>query len=149
MSEKDLSQYPEVVEFRGVGNVSLLEVHLIAICVVALGVVFAVLAPPGGYAALVIFIIIAAGYDIFFIRKSQRPVTIKLHLRTDPVEAMMGDQKIGEIKSGTLILDMDNPNELGYRASPNRQISAWIFDSPDDAKIAAKRLLEYLPQEKE
>lgn len=149
LSGKDLSQYPEVVEFRGVGNVSLLHIHLIAISVVALGIVFAILAPPGGYVALAVFIVIAAAYDIFFIRKSQKPVTIKLHLRADPVEATIGDQKIGEIKWGTLILDMDSPDELGYRAAPNRQVSVWIFDSPEDAKIVAKRLLEYLPQEKE
>jgi len=147
LSGKDLSQYPETVEFQGVGNVSLLEVHLIAISVVGLGVLFAVLVPPGGYVALVAFIIIAAAYDIFFLRKSQKPVTITLHLRTDPVEATMGEQKIGEIKSGSLILEMDSPNELGYRAAPNRRVSVWNFDSPEDAKIAAKRLLEYLPKE--
>lgn len=149
MTSRDLSQFPEVVEFEGVGNVSLLHIHLIALSLVGLGVVFAILAPPGGYVALVVFIAIATLYDIFFIRKSQKPVRVKLYLRTDPVEAAVGENKIGEIKSGSLILDMDHSNEIGYRAAPNRQVSVWTFDNPKDAKAAADRLLRYLPLEKE
>ncbi len=137
-----------MVEFEGVGRASLLQIHLIALSVVILGVVFAIVAPPGGYVALVAFIIIGAAYDIIFIRKSQKPVRIKLYLRTDPVEAMLGDRKIGEITSGTLIVDMENDNELGYRAAPHRPVSAWVFDSPEDAKTVANRLLEYLSMEK-
>ncbi len=148
MPGNDLSEFPESVEFEGIGNVSLLQIHLIALAVVALGVVFAVLAPPGGYIALVIFIIVALLYDLFFLRRSQRPVRVTLFLRTDPVQACFGENKIGEIKSGTLVTDMENENELGYRATPNRQLSVWVFDTPKDAKIAARRLLEYLPLEK-
>jgi len=148
LSEKDLHQYPEKVEFEGIGNVSLLQIHLIAASVVVLGVVFAILAPPGGYVALVIFITMGAVYDIIFIRKSQKPVRLKLFLRADPVKATLGENNIGEIKSGTLVLDMENENELGYRAAPNRHLSVWVFDSAGDAKIVAKRLMEYLPVEK-
>jgi hypothetical protein len=148
LSAKDLSQYPELVEFEGIGNVSLLQIHLIAASVIILGVIFAILAPPGGYVALLVFIAIGAVYDIIFIRKSQTPVRVKLFLRTNPVKAALGENNIGEIKSGTLILDMENENELGYRAASNRRPSIWIFDSPEDAKIVAKRLMEYLPIEK-
>jgi hypothetical protein len=148
LPSKDFSRYPEVVEFEGVGNVSLLNVHLISLSLVCLGIVFAILVPPGGYIALVAFIAIAALYDLIFIRKSQKPVRIKLFLRTDPVQASLGENKIGEIKSGTLVLETEKPNELGYRAAPGRQISIWEFDSAEDAQIATKRLLEYLPVEK-
>jgi len=148
LSEGDLSQFPEMVEFEGVGNVSLLQIHLIALSVVVLGIVFAILAPPGGFIALIVFIGIAATYDIIFIRKSRNPVRIKLFLRTNPVQSSLGENKIGEIKSGTLVTDMDNESELGYRAAPNKKLSIWIFDNPDDAKTVAKRLSEYLPTEK-
>ncbi len=63
---KDFSEYPEVVEFQGIGDVSLKQIHLIALSVVGLGVVFALLAPPGGYIALIFFILLAAGYDLVF-----------------------------------------------------------------------------------
>ena len=148
MAGKDLSEFPEEIEFEGIGNVSLLQIHLIALSVVGLGIVFAVLAPPGGYVALVAFIIIGLLYDLFFLRRAQRPVRVKLFLRTDPVQASYGGNQIGEIKSGTLVTDMEKDNELGYRATPKRQISVWIFNSPEDARIAARRLLEYLPAEK-
>jgi hypothetical protein len=148
MSGKDLSEFPEFVEFEGVGNSSLLQIHLIALAVVGLGIVFAILAPPGGYVALVIFIILGLLYDLFFIRRSQRPVRIKLFLRTDPVQASFGENKIGEIKSGTLVTEMERANELGYRAAPNRQLSVWIFDTPDNAKTTSRRLSMYLPHEK-
>jgi len=147
VADPDLSSYPEVVEFQGVGNVSLLQIHLIASAVIILGIIFAILAPPGGYVALAFFILLAVGYDLIFIRKSQKPVRISLHLRTDPVEATFRGNRIGEIRSGTLVLEMDGRNELGYRSAPKRKISVWTFDSEDDAKIAAKRLLEYLPKE--
>jgi hypothetical protein len=149
LSSRDLSQYPEEVEFEGVGNVSLFQIHLISLSLVGLGIVFAYLAPPGGYVALAVFIVIAAGYDLIFIRKSQRPVRLKLFLRTDPVEATLNGNKIGEIKSGSLVLEMDSSRELGYRAAPNKQLAVWVFDSPEDAEVTAKRLLEYLPAEKE
>ena len=42
---------------------------------------------------------------------------------------------------------MDNPNELGFRPSPKRNLLVWEFQSEDDARIVAKRLLEYLPKE--
>ena len=43
---------------------SLLQIHLIASAVVILGIIFAILAPPGGYVALAFFIVLAAGYDL-------------------------------------------------------------------------------------
>ena len=144
---KDFSEYPEVVEFQGVGNVSLKQIHLIALSVVGLGIVFAVLAPPGGYIALVFFILLAAGYDLIFLRKSQKPVKISLYLRKDPVEAAYQEKKLGQISNGTIATDMDNPNELGFRPSPKRKLLVWEFQSEDDARIVAKRLLEYLPKE--
>ena len=139
------SQYPEVVSFTGVGRASLRQIHLIALSLIILGVVFAYLAPPQGYLLLLIFILIAAGYDLFFIRKSQKPVRVSLYLRKNPVEAMLGDKKIGSITGGSIRTEMENPNELGYRASPNRDLLVWAFDTQEDAKIVAKRLLEYLP----
>ncbi len=129
------------------GNASLLQIHIIASAVVALGIVFAILAPPGGYIALLLFILLAAAYDLVFIRKSQKPVRVSLYLRTNPVEASYGGRKIGEIKSGSVILDTNSPRELGFRAAPNRKVAIWIFDCEADAKIVAKRLLEYLPRE--
>lgn len=148
MSEgKNFSGYPEVVEFQGVGNTSLLQIHLIALSLVALGVVFAILAPPGGYIALALFILLAAGYDLIFLKKSQNPITISLYLRKNPVEATYKEKKIGQIENGTIISDMDNPNELGFRPAPNKKPLVWEFKSEDDAKIVAKRLLEYLPKE--
>lgn len=144
---RDFSEYPEVVDFQGVGNISLKHIHLIALSLVILGIVFAILAPPGGYIALVIFILLAAGYDIFFLRRSQRPVTISLHLRKDPVEATHQNKKLGQIKSGILVIDMDNPKEIGFRPAPESKIVIWEFDSEEDARLVAKRLLEYLPKE--
>lgn len=146
--DKDLSSYPESITFKGVGNVSLKQIHLIALSVVVLGVVFAVLAPPGGYIALLIFLIIAAGYDLVFIRKSQHPVQLTLYLRRDPVEASYDEGMLGPIDKGTIVRDMDAPNELGFRPAANRRLMVWEFQSEQDAKIVAKRLLEYLPEEK-
>ena len=144
---RDFSEYPEVVEFQGVGNISLKHIHLIALSLVCLGVAFAILAPPGGYIALFLFILIAAGYDMIFLRKSQNPVNISLYLRNDPVEATYKDKKLGQIKNGTIVTDMDDPRELGFRPAPNRKLLVWEFRSEDDARIVAKRLLEYLPKE--
>ncbi|MHB1867454.1 MAG: hypothetical protein ACYCPP_00740 [Nitrososphaerales archaeon] len=144
---RDFSEYPEVVEFQGIGNISLKQIHLIALSLVCLGVAFAILAPPGGYIALFLFILLAAGYDMIFLRKSQNPVNISLHLRNDPVEATFKEKKLGQIKNGTIITDMDDPRELGFRPAPNRKFLVWEFRSEDDAKIVAKRLLEYLPKE--
>lgn len=45
MSGKDFSEFPEFVEFEGIGNSSLLHIHLIALAPVGLGIVFAILAP--------------------------------------------------------------------------------------------------------
>jgi hypothetical protein len=144
---KDFSEYPDFVEFQGIGNVSLKQIHLIALSVVALGVVFAILAPPGGYIALAVFILIAAGYDMIFLRKSQKPVSVTLYLRKDPVEATYQDKKIGQISKGSIVTDMDKPNELGFRPDPKRGLLVWEFQSEEDANIVAKRLLEYLPKE--
>jgi hypothetical protein len=144
---RDLSEYPEVISFKGIGNISLKEIHLIALSLIALGIVFAILAPPGGYIALGFFILLAAGYDMIFLRKSVKPIRISLYLRKDPVEATYQDKKIGQIKNGTIITDMERSNELGFRPAPNRKVLIWEFQSEDDARITARRLLEYLPLE--
>lgn len=144
---KDFSGYPEVVEFEGVGNASLKHIHLIALSLVALGIVFSILAPPGGYLALAVFILLAAGYDLFFIRRSQRPVTVSLYLRKDPVEATHQDKKLGKIESGYIVTDLDSTRELGFRPTPGSKLVIWEFKSEEDAKIVAKRLLEYLQNE--
>jgi hypothetical protein len=144
---KDFSEYPEVIEFQGIGDISLKQIHLIALSVVGLGVVLAALAPPGGYIALGLFILLAAGYDMIFLRKSQNPVKISLYLRKDPVEATYQEKKLGQLTSGTIVTEMESPNELGYRASPSRRLSVWEFQSENDARIVAKRLLEYLQKE--
>jgi len=144
---RDFSEYPEVVEFQGIGNISMKQIHLIALSLVCLGVAFAILAPPGGYIALFLFILIAAGYDMIFLRKSQKPVNISLHLRNDPVEATFKEKKLGQIKNGTIVTDLDDPKELGFRPAPSRKMLVWEFRSEDDARIVAKRLLEYLPKE--
>ena len=57
MGADGAQKYPEVVTFEGIGNASLLQIHIIAASVVALGIVFAILAPPGGYVALGFFIL--------------------------------------------------------------------------------------------
>ncbi|MDG6995109.1 MAG: hypothetical protein JRN52_04225 [Nitrososphaerota archaeon] len=148
MSEDSrFSEFPEVITFEGVGRASLKQIHIIALSLVILGVIFAILAPPGGYILLIIFILIAAGYDVLFIRKSQKPVRLSLHLRTDPVEATYDDARMGEIKSGTIVTDMDNANELGFRPAPNKELLVWKFDSEEDAKAVAKRLSMYLQVE--
>ena len=133
---------------KGVGNISLKHIHLIALSVVVLGIVFAILAPPGGYIALLIFIVIAAGYDLVFIRKSQKPVELTLYLRKDPVEAFYDERMLGPIDKGVIVTNMEAPNELGFRPAPNRRLLVWEFESEHDAKIVARRLLEYLPEEK-
>ena len=149
MSEDSrFSEFPEVITFEGVGRASLKQIHIIALSLVVLGVIFAILAPPGGYILLIIFILIAAGYDVLFIRKSQKPVRLSLHLRTDPVEAIYDDARMGEIRSGTIITDMDNANELGFRPAPNKELLVWKFDSEEDAKVVAKRLSMYLQVER-
>lgn len=142
------SKYPETVTFTGVGNISLLQIHLIAASVVILGIIFAILAPPGGYIALAFFILLAAGYDMVFLRKSQKPVSVTLYLRKNPVEASYGENKLGSIKSGTIETDMDTPLELGFRPAPNKKLNVWKFETEEEARFTAKRLLEYLPRDR-
>lgn len=137
------------MSFTGIGRASLKQIHAIALALVALGVVFAVLSPPGGYVLLAFFILIAAAYDMVFIRRSQKPVRVTLNLHTNPVEATMADgRKIGEIRTGAIEIDMDAPNELGYRPAPGKDLLVWEFDTPEDARAASRRLLEYLPRDR-
>ncbi len=145
--ESKFSEYPEVVKFKGVGRVSLKDIHLIALSLVVLGIIFAVFAPPTGYLLLAIFILIAAGYDVLFIRKSQKPVEVSLYLQKDPVEAKYGEAKAGEIKAGTIVVNMDDPKELGFRPVSGGRFFVWVFASEDDARIVAKRLSMYLQVE--
>lgn len=148
MSEEDrFTEYPEIVSFEGIGKASLRQIHLIAVSLIALGLVFVIFAPPGGYIILGLFIAIAAAYDMIFMRKSQRPVNVSLYLRKDPVEALYGDTKLGEIRIGSIVVNMENPNELGYRPEPEKGLFVWIFDSKETAKIVAKRLSMYLKVE--
>ena len=143
------NMYPETISFTGIGHASLKSIHMIAGSLVVLGLVFAMFSPPGGYIVLGVFILVAAGYDIVFIRKSQKPVRLTLHLRRDPVQATMDERVIGDIVNGSIDTEMENPNELGYRPSPKKGLLVWTFDSESDARIVAKRLLEYLPRETE
>ena len=146
-SRRSQTEYPEVISFEGTGDIPMLQHHIIALSLVTLGIVFAIVAPPGGYFALALFILIAAGYDIVFLRKSMNPVRISLYLRTNPVRAMLGDYSLGEIKSGTIVEDTDDPRELGYRPAPNRKLKIWTFDTEEERNLVAKRMREYLPLE--
>jgi hypothetical protein len=146
--ESRFSAFPEVVTFTAIGRRSLKDIHLIALSVVVVGVLFAILAPPAGYVLFAVFVLIAAGYDMVFIRKYQRPLKVSLYLRTDPVEAQFGGASIGEIKTGTIITEMDEPNELGFRPEPRKRPNVWHFESEEEARLVAKRLSMYLQVEK-
>jgi hypothetical protein len=145
--ESRFSGFPEEITFTATGRTSLKDVHLIALSVVVVGFLFAIIAPPEGYILFAIFVLLAAGYDILFLRKSQKPLKVSLFLRTDPVEAQFSGSRIGEIRVGTIVTDMDEPNELGFRPEPGKKINIWHFETEEDARIVAKRLGMYLPFE--
>ncbi len=145
--EEKFSEFPETVRFTGIGNAPMRHIHLISLSLVLLGIVFAVVVPPLGLIILAGFIAIAGLYDAFFLRRTRRPVEITLHLRTDPVMATFGENPVGEIATGTLETEMDEPNQLGFRPAPNKQLMIWTFATQEEAKIVAKRLLLYLPRD--
>jgi hypothetical protein len=141
------SEYPETVEFSGIGNTSLLQVHISAALIVAVGVILAIEAPPAGLFALILFLVFVLAVEMWMFRRSQKKLRLTLYLRENPVEAYQGDYKVGKIDHGSIEIDMDNPNDLGYRPAPKKNMIVWTFDSEHDKQIVAKRLLEYLPRD--
>ncbi len=145
--EEQYSEYPETVEFSGIGYTSLLQVHISAALIVAVGVILAIEAPPEGLFALILFLLIVLGVEMWMFRRSPKKLRLTLYLRRNPVEAYQGDYKIGKIDHGSFETDMDDPNDLGYRPAPKKNLIVWSFDSEHDKQIVAKRLLEYLPRD--
>lgn len=146
-SSESFSEYPDVVEFSGIGFTSLLQVHISAALIVIVGVILAIDAPPEGLFALIAFLIFILGIEMWMFRRSQKKLRLALHLRENPVEAYQGDYKVGAIDHGTIETEMDNPNDLGYRPAPKKNLIVWTFDSEKDKQIVARRLLEYLPRD--
>jgi cbb3-type cytochrome oxidase subunit 3 len=140
--------YPESVQFEGVTYTSLKQVHISAFLIVLVGVLVAYANPLVGFPVLIAFLLLVLGVEAWMIRKSRKQLRITLHLRQNPVEATQGSYRIGTIASGSIDTDMENPNELGFRPAPNRNLIVWTFDSVEDKNVAAKRLLEYLPQDR-
>ncbi len=146
-NEARLSEYPESVEFIGIGNASLKTVHIASLLVVTSGLVITIVDFPNGLLLLGAFLIIVFGFETFMIRRSRKSVTITLYLREDPVEAMEGLHSIGAIRSGTIDTEMDEPNELGFRPATDRDLLVWTFESENEKEIVAKRLLMYLQRD--
>ena len=147
-SDSGLSQYPEAVQFTGVMKTSLKPVHFSSLLLITVGILVAISLYPTGLLLLIAFLVLVLLYESWMIRKSEREIRISLLLREDPVAAMQGSNRIGEISTGLVETEMEYPNELGFRPSPNRELIVWTFDSKEDAQLAAKRLLEYLPRDK-
>lgn len=141
------SDYPETVEFSGVGYTSLLQVHISAALIVAVGVILAIEAPPEGLFALILFLVFVLGVEMWMFRRSQKKLRLTLYLRRNPVEAYQGNYKVGKIDHGSIETDMDDPNALGYRPAPKKNLIIWSFDSERDKQIVARRLLDYLPRD--
>ncbi|MDG7002171.1 MAG: hypothetical protein JRN15_23985 [Nitrososphaerota archaeon] len=145
--EEDKSKYPESVSFSGIGYTSLKQVHISAFLIILVGIIIALYAPPGGFFLLIIFLLFVLVVEVWMMRRSQKQISMTLHLREDPVAAYQDKYKIGDIDKGSIEETMDNPNELGYRPAPNRSLITWTFESEEDKNIVAKRLLEYLPRD--
>lgn len=139
--------FPEEVEFTGVGNTPLLQVHISAGLLILVGVILAVEAPPAGFFALALFLVIVLGVESWMFRRSQKKLRISLMLRTNPVEAFQGSYRVGVIDHGSIETEMDSPNDLGYRPMPKNDLIVWTFDTIGDKEIVARRLLEYLPRD--
>lgn len=142
-----LSQYPEAVQFTGVMETSLKPVHFSSILLIIVGILVAISLYPTGLLLLVAFLVIVLLYESWMIRKSEREIRISLLLREDPVGAMQGSDRVGEISTGSIETEMEDPNKLGFRPAPDRELIVWTFDSKEDAQTVAKRLLEYLPRD--
>ncbi len=147
MSDSSLSNYPETVQFTGVVFSSLKQVHISAFLIALVGVLVTIQNPFVGLPLLFAFLLLILGVEAWMIRKSRKQIRITLYLRENPVQALQGMERIGEISSGSIDPDMDEPNELGFRPAPKRSLIVWKFDSKEDKEIAAKRLLEYLPRD--
>ncbi len=145
--DSHLLQYPETVEFSGVVQSSLKTVHISSLAVIAAGILIAINDYPAGLLLLVVFLLIVLAFELWMIKKSVKKLRITLYLRENPVQAFEGRYQVGEIATGTIETQMDNPNELGFRAAPKRRLLTWTFDSRREAETVAKRLLEYLPKE--
>jgi hypothetical protein len=142
------SEYPETVEFSGVGYTSLLQVHISAALIAVVGVILAIEAPPEGLFALIAFLIFILGIEMWMFRRSQKKLRLTLYLWRRPVEAYQGDYRIGRIDHGAIETDMENLNDLGYRPAPKKNLIVWSFDSEHEKQVVAKRLLEYLPRDR-
>lgn len=143
-----LLQYPETVQFTGVSETSLKSTHVTSLAVVVAGVLIAINDFPAGLLLLVVFLLIVFGFEAWMMKKSVKRLRITLYLREDPVQAVEGSYRIGEVATGAIDTNMEEPNELGFRPAPKRRQLVWTFDSKHDAEVVAKRLLEYLPREK-
>ncbi len=143
-----LLQYPETVQFTGVSESSLKSTHVTSLAVVVAGVLIAINDFPAGLLLLVVFLLIVFGFEAWMMKKSVKRLRITLYLREDPVQAVEGSYRIGEVATGAIDTNMEEPNELGFRPAPKRRQLVWTFDSKQDAEVVATRLLEYLPREK-
>ncbi len=121
--------------------------HISAGLIILVGVIVAVVAPPQGFLLLLVFLVIVLLVETWMIRRSTKQLRLTLNLREDPVEAFQGSYKVGSIDHGSIDPEMDNPNELGYRPAPKKDLIVWTFDSESDKEIVAKRLFEYLPRD--
>ena len=146
-SKEFRTEYPEKLEFSGIGYTSLLQVHISAALIVLVGVIIAVVAPPQGLFLLLAFLVFVLLVEMWMFRRSRKELRLTLYLRENPVEAFQGTYKVGTIDHGSIDPEMDNPNELGYRPAPKKDLIVWTFDSESDKQIVVKRLLEYLPRD--
>ena len=142
-----LLQYPETVQFTGVVETSLKSTHITSLAVIAAGILIAFNDYPAGLLLLIAFLVIVLGFELWMMRKSVKSIRITLYLRENPVQALEGSYRVGEIATGAIDTQMDYPNEIGFRPAPKRRLLIWTFDSKQDAEIVAKRLLEYLPRD--
>jgi len=141
------SGYPETVEFSGIGNASLLQVHISAALIILVGIIIAIEVSPAGLFLLLVFLVLVLLIEAWMFRRSTKKLRIRLYLRENPVEAFSGNYRVGVIDHGTIEPGMDNLNELGYRPAPKKDLIVWTFDSAEDKEIAQRRLLEYLPKD--
>ena len=146
-NDQKFLEFPEKLEFIGVGDVSLKTAHLASLLVIVSGLLISIFDFPNGLLVLGFFLLIVLGFEIFMIRRARSPVIITLFLRQDPVKAMQGTLDLGEINKGTIDPDMEGENELGFRPDPKKPLLVWEFRSKEEKGIAAKRLLMYLQRD--
>jgi hypothetical protein len=146
-AEQPPSSYPEKVEFTGVVYSSLKQLHISAVLIALTGVIATLANPRVGLTLLLTFLLIIMGVEAWMIRKSRKELRITLHLRENPVVATRKGELVGEIVTGAIDPDMDEPNELGFRPAPRKSLIVWTFDTLGEKEIVQKRLLEYLPRD--